>query len=550
MTTSRFLQIHSLHSYTAALLNRDDTGLAKRLPYGNAQRTRISSQCLKRHWRTAEHDPHALHNIDGAKRAYRSRELVTKWVIRPLKENYPEWVIKALEPVFQKAVYGDKADQGKRSRQTLLLGEPELSWLTSEAARLAKAVNRAELDKAFAEAVTKIKAVDADKLLAEAVDRAELDAAFAEVMTKSKADNAGELAESKSKVAKALAKAVNRAELDEAFAEAVAKIKAVDADKLAEFKSKVAKALAKAVNRAESDKAFAEAVTKIKAVDADKLLAEAVNRAELDKAFAEVVTKIKAVDADKLAEFKSKVAKALAEAWSATFKNNIKALREATVLPGGLASALFGRMVTSDPAANIDAPVYVAHAFTVHAEETEGDYFTAVDDLKREEDDSGADTIQETELTSGLFYGYAVIDLPGLIKNCSDNRELAGQVVHNLIHLIAEVSPGAKRGSTAPFGRADLMLIEAGNRQPRSLAGGYRKAIHHDREKAIEALNDHLARLDETYETGEARRYLSIADTPLTGPAAGELEKLSLKALAEWAAGHVNKAPIEDTADA
>ena len=383
MTTPRFLQIHSLHSYTAALLNRDDTGLAKRLPYGNAQRTRISSQCLKRHWRMAEHDPHALHNIDGAERAYRSRELVTERVIRPLRGSYSEEVIAALEPVFQKAVYGDKADKGKKSRQTLLLGEPELSWLAGEAERLATDMNGVEAAQTT---------------------------------------------------------------LDE---------------------------------------------------------------------------------------------------WSKEFKDNIKALRENTALPGGLASALFGRMVTSDPAANIDAPVYVAHAFTVHAEETEGDYFTAVDDLKREEDDSGADTIQETELTSGLFYGYVVIDLPGLIENCSDDRELAGQVVHNLIHLIAEVSPGAKRGSTAPFGRADLMLIEAGDRQPRSLAAAYRKPVLHDCEEAVVALNDHLALLDKTYETGEARRYLSLVDTPLTG--AG---KLSLKALAEWAVKRVNEVPIEDTADA
>ena len=383
MTTSRFLQIHSLHSYTAALLNRDDTGLAKRLPYGNAQRTRISSQCLKRHWRMAEHDPHALHNINGAERAYRSRELVTERVIRPLKGSYPEAVIEALEPVFQKAVYGDKADKGKKSRQTLLLGEPEIAWLAGEAERLAAEMNDVEAAKTA---------------------------------------------------------------LDE---------------------------------------------------------------------------------------------------WSKTFKENIKALREATVLPGGLASALFGRMVTSDPAANIDAPVYVAHAFTVHAEETEGDYFTAVDDLKREEDDSGADTIQETELTSGLFYGYVVIDLPGLIENCSGDRELAGQVVHNLVHLIAEVSPGAKRGSTAPFSRADLMLIEAGDRQPRSLAAAYRKPVPHNCEQAVAALNDHLARLDKTYETGEARRYLSLVDTPLNGA-----EKRSLKALAAWAAERVKEAPIEDTADA
>ena len=50
MTLPRFLQVHTLHNYPAALLNRDDAGLAKRLPYGDKVRTRISSQCLKRHW--------------------------------------------------------------------------------------------------------------------------------------------------------------------------------------------------------------------------------------------------------------------------------------------------------------------------------------------------------------------------------------------------------------------------------------------------------------------------------------------------------------------
>ena len=43
MTTPRFLQVHTLHSYPAALLNRDDSGLAKRMPFGGAVRTRISS---------------------------------------------------------------------------------------------------------------------------------------------------------------------------------------------------------------------------------------------------------------------------------------------------------------------------------------------------------------------------------------------------------------------------------------------------------------------------------------------------------------------------
>ena len=60
MTTPRFLQIHTLHSYPAALLNRDDSGLAKRMRFGDAVRTRISSQCLKRHWRGVAQDEFAV----------------------------------------------------------------------------------------------------------------------------------------------------------------------------------------------------------------------------------------------------------------------------------------------------------------------------------------------------------------------------------------------------------------------------------------------------------------------------------------------------------
>ena len=77
MTLPRFLQIHTLHNYPAALLNRDDAGLAKRLPYGDAIRTRISSQCLKRHWRVAD-DAFALKNLD-VPMAVRSRHSVVTW---------------------------------------------------------------------------------------------------------------------------------------------------------------------------------------------------------------------------------------------------------------------------------------------------------------------------------------------------------------------------------------------------------------------------------------------------------------------------------------
>lgn len=50
---SRFVQLHVLTAYPPANLNRDDTGRPKTALLGNAQRLRISSQSLKRAWRTS-----------------------------------------------------------------------------------------------------------------------------------------------------------------------------------------------------------------------------------------------------------------------------------------------------------------------------------------------------------------------------------------------------------------------------------------------------------------------------------------------------------------
>ena len=52
MTT--FLQLHLLTVYPPANLNRDDTGRPKTAAFGGAPRLRISSQALKRAWRTSD----------------------------------------------------------------------------------------------------------------------------------------------------------------------------------------------------------------------------------------------------------------------------------------------------------------------------------------------------------------------------------------------------------------------------------------------------------------------------------------------------------------
>ncbi len=391
MTTPRFLQIHTLHSYPAALLNRDDSGLAKRMPFGGAVRTRISSQCLKRHWRTAQ-DEFALHSIAGSTAAIRSRNIVERRVIAPLKgtDGISEEVLTAVENAFNVGVYGSSGAT-ERGRQPLLLGEPEVEHLHRRAAAIC-------------------------------------------------AEHPGD-------------------------------------------------------------------------------------------------------------------AKAAGDAATALFNarrgegNNFRALLETARLPAGLEGALFGRMVTSDPGANIEAAIHVAHAFTVHREESESDYFSVVDDLQEDDEDAGAAHIGDMELTAGLFYGYVVVDVPGLVSNLEGckagewqdaDRELAAKVVEHLAHLIATVSPGAKLGSTAPYACADLMLVEAGSRQPRSLANAYRTPARPQLAEATGALAGYIGKLDNAYGVKESRRVMSVEDCDVP-----KAERLNLDDLASWAADAARNGRVE-----
>lgn len=393
MILPRFIQIHTLHNYPAALLNRDDAGLAKRLPYGDKVRTRISSQCLKRHWRVAD-DAFALSRLD-VPMAVRSREtprlIKDRLVAAGVAESQAQLAVEGLRA----AGLADKAKdlKGKDALETgqaVLLGYAEIDYLVQRCTALA----------------------------AEHADEKALKAAIA-----------GFLKEE---------------------------------------------------------------------------------------------------------------------------KKNIEALR----LGSGLESALFGRMVTSDVLASRDAAIYVAHAFTVHEAQVENDYFTVVDDLLRDAGETGSAGIFDTELASGLYYGYVVVDVPQLVANLEGvgikswasattvQRELAGRVVQHLLHLIATVSPGAKRGSTAPFEWAKFMLVEAGDWQPRSLAGAFQNALPQNqpalRKAAVQRIADEIAQMDAAYGAPLARRYLAVDDVQVPGA-----ERLTLKGLGEWAQAAITRARVE-----
>lgn len=373
----RFVQVHFLTAYPGALLNRDDAGFAKRLPFGGATRTRVSSQCLKRHWRTFD-GPGALSEL-GAADTIRSRVTFQREVVEPLvAEGLPEAEVHAAAEALKARIFGQS-------------------------------------------------------------------------------EKAKEKAKGKGKDAQAPLEPVKT-----------------------------------------------EQVT-------------VLGRPEL-LYFQSIVREALAAGGD--------VSKAVDAALGADAKKNLNAAVKA--MAGGLGSALFGRMVTSDILSRGDAAVHVAHAFTVHAEQAETDYFSAIDDLLKEDGELGSGHIGNTELTSGLYYGYVVIDVPLLVSNITGcdrkvwdkaDRALAAGVVERLIQLICTVSPGAKLGSTAPYSYAQALVVEVGARQPRTLANAFLSPVPTRGDvlgSSLKALGEHVHGLDKMYGTEGARLAVGLGLDPAT----------------------------------
>lgn len=390
MTRPRFLQIHSLASYPGTLLNRDDAGMAKRLPFGGSTRSRVSSQALKRRWRFAgqeDHDrakavPFSLQSL-GLPMGERTKEVIERAVLPQAGTDLTPLHPKAqelLRDLLITALYGDKGADPK-ARQALFFGEPEIAYL-----------------RTFSR-----------ELLAQGAAQAALTGAD-----------------------------------------------------------------------------------------------------EPDK-------------------------KALKD-WAEALKTAIEPLRKnlrALAQGAGLESALWGRMVTSDTEANRDAAVHVAHAFTVHAIERELDYVTAVDDLRRRDGDAGSAGLFDIELTSGLYYVYLCVDIELLVANLGRDASQAAAVLGRLVNLVARVSPGAKKGSTAPHAQAEFLLLEAGDDQPRTLANAFREPVPLAGgglfPRAVGALQTHLGQLDAAYGAQTRRMQLSV-----TPPALNSVPVVGIDALTAW----------------
>lgn len=117
MTT--FIQLHLLTAYPAANLNRDDTGSPKTVVLGGATRLRVSSQSLKRAWRTSELFEQALAGNIGIRSGRIAREAANIMIEKGIEPK------KAIEWVESIANCFGKVKSDKKAKESLTNTETE-----------------------------------------------------------------------------------------------------------------------------------------------------------------------------------------------------------------------------------------------------------------------------------------------------------------------------------------------------------------------------------------------------------------------------------------
>jgi CRISPR system Cascade subunit CasC len=126
---SEYLQIHGLFHYPASNPNRDQDNEPKRVMIGNVERGRISSQCLKRTWRTSDLFLDAFGGRLGeGNLGVRTKELgseVYQWLLEGgVEEGRADQWTRVLIAVFGAAKPEKKNTQDHLKNETLFFCTP------------------------------------------------------------------------------------------------------------------------------------------------------------------------------------------------------------------------------------------------------------------------------------------------------------------------------------------------------------------------------------------------------------------------------------------
>ena len=144
--------------------------------------------------------------------------------------------------------------------------------------------------------------------------------------------------------------------------------------------------------------------------------------------------------------------------------------------------ALFGRMVAADATNTIEGAALFSHALSTHSVRSELDFFSAIDDEKKNAEDAGAAQIGTIEYNSACYYRYVGINLDLLTDEKKNNRKFFNQeqlrnILENFIRAAILANPAARKNSMFGQGLPSYVLAVRRSGQPLSLANAFEKPV-------------------------------------------------------------------------
>ncbi|MFR8927657.1 type I-E CRISPR-associated protein Cas7/Cse4/CasC [Peptoniphilus senegalensis] len=137
--------------------------------------------------------------------------------------------------------------------------------------------------------------------------------------------------------------------------------------------------------------------------------------------------------------------------------------------------ALFGRMLANDSILTEDASCQVAHAISTHAVETEFDFFTALDDLQKD-DENGAGMLETIEYNSSTLYRYANVAVHEFVRQLSDKEETIN-ALKLFVEAFAKSLPTGKVNTFANTTIPSFIIVTLREDRPVNLVSAFENPV-------------------------------------------------------------------------
>ena len=172
--------------------------------------------------------------------------------------------------------------------------------------------------------------------------------------------------------------------------------------------------------------------------------------------------------------------------------------------------SLFGRMVADDPSLNEDASAQIAHAISTHAVQNEFDYFTALDDLSKE-DNAGAGMLGTIEFNSSVLYRYGNVAIHELLKQL-DSKESTINAIKLFVEAFSNSLPTGKINTFANQTLPNALIISLRKDRPVNLVSAFEKPVRTQGgylDKSIERLANEFKKVDKFVEEPLISMYIN-----------------------------------------